>query len=555
MKHSLLLTGVLSFGLVAGCSAQAPTAQKVDVQKTAAEIRTEATRTNNDPIGNPLPLLSSWNTGDYLYVHPYHKVRGLDPAYQLSEIEEGHHILPTFNFPTWNGGEEAIEKFRAYYEAPLQRSAELKLPFTLMGTQWESLLTTDKQYFDLPAEKNPNLVTPDGKVEKKLSPFGPVELWREVGAKWGSSPLMKQLQQWYPNPPLVILLSNNEHPKLHWEEVETDARYLEKYGKGRDDAFKKKVVADGWIERYRALQDGMRSALDKSWPDKVRFVAYGDVGPTYYARWGGWQSGLLNTDGLISPMPRMWDGVTGSYYTDDWNQSTDFRVMSPQVEAMNLIFMKRNALRANPNLWIGFSIWDGQDLNSKRREQYKPKPEYYRSLGQEYSPARYGGYAQFGLWLLRPRAIREYRGWTSDLPSMEPLYLALAQGVDRVYQNATLQAFWRKGELVPNHAQQHPYQNKVLEEYKNEDRWFLLDTNLDAPRPWKLDTEIPVFSLALVEGAKGNRRWLVYAHSPVQERKDVEITVPDYGKVTVDVPVAGAFYVVNEKARSITPVQ
>jgi proline racemase len=32
----------------------------------------------------------------------------------------------------------------------------------------------------------------------------------------------------------------------------------------------------------------------------------------------------------------------------------------------------------------------------------------------------------------------------------------------------------------------------------------------------------------------------------------VEITVPEYGKVTVDVPVAGAFYVIEEKSKKVT---
>jgi proline racemase len=74
------------------------------------------------------------------------------------------------------------------------------------------------------------------------------------------------------------------------------------------------------------------------------------------------------------------------------------------------------------------------------------------------------------------------------------------------------------------------------------------------PRPWTLKTNIPVFSLALVLGDKGARRWLVYAHSPLEDRRDVTITVPDLGKVTVDVPRAGAFYLVDESDKSVTLV-
>ncbi|HHW08528.1 MAG TPA: hypothetical protein GXX29_00985 [Firmicutes bacterium] len=94
-------------------------------------------------------------------------------------------------------------------------------------------------------------------LEDTVSPFGPVELWREVGKKWTSG----RMQEWYPDPPLILFVSNNEHRKLAWHEVEQDIRYLEMYGPGRDDEFKRDVVAQAWIERYRALQEGMREGL------------------------------------------------------------------------------------------------------------------------------------------------------------------------------------------------------------------------------------------------------------------------------------------------------
>jgi hypothetical protein len=546
MKKTFILTSALALGIATHSNAQTPSA----IQQTADEIRTEALRKNNDPAGHALPLLASWNTGTYP------GARGFDPAYQIGLIEQEHHILPSAALPNISsdaGGdkgadESAIEKNRAYYETPLKRAAELKLPITLLSTQWERLLSDDKEYFDLPPDQNPNVVTPDGKIENKVSPFGPVELWREVGAKWASSPLMKQVEEWYPNPPLVVLLSNNEHRKLTWKDVEQDARYLKKYGKGRSDAFKRQVVADGWIERYRALQEGMRDALTPSWRSKVLFVGYNAFGGPAFGRWPGWIDYSLSTPGRIDPDPLMWDGGTPSYYTDNWNPSTDFRVMSPQIQSMNWIFMQKQALQLNPNFWFGFSIWDGH--NGKDDD----KRLYYEKLGQTYNPSRYAGFAQFGLWLLRPRVLREYRNWPESATEMEPWFLALAGDVDRIYRNDTLKYFWRKGELVPNRAHQHPYQTAIPEEYKKEDRWFLLDTNLDAPRPWKLDTEIPVYSIAFVDGTKGNRRWLVYAESPLQERKNVEITIPDYGKITVNVSIAGVFYTVDEKTKKIQTV-
>lgn len=556
MKYSRLLTGVLAFGVAAGCSAQ--NAPAVDVQKVATEIRTEVLRKNDDPAGRALPLLASWSIGEIP------SIPGMTPATQIEFVEAGHHVVPSFQFPQSSSGgdfrpadEKMIELKRAYYEAPLKRAAELQLPITLVSTQWERWLSDDKKYSELPANQNPNVVTPEGKIEDKVSPFGPIEHWRAVGAHWANSPLMKQVQQWYPNPPLVILLSNNEHRALRWVEVETDARYLEKYGKGRDDDFKKKVVADAWIERYRALQDGMRGALSPEWRDRVLFAGYGAFGPAHMGRWPGWTNWSSHSPGRIDPDPLMWDMSSPSYYTHHWNQETDYKVYSPQIESMNWVFMQREALKLNPNHRLSISVWDGHvpDDRYGKNSKYPDKRGVYRALGQTYEPPRYQGYAQFGMWLLRPREVREYRDHTTHIDVMRPYFLALAEVVDRIYENDTLEYFWRKGELVPNRAGQHPYQSSIPEEWKNEDRWFLLDTNLNPPRPWKLDTEIPVFSLALVDGAAGSRRWLVYAHSPVQERKAVEITIPEYGKVTVDVPVAGAFYVVNEKAKSVTPVR
>ena len=68
----------------------------------------------------------------------------------------------------------------------------------------------------------------------------------------------------------------------------------------------------------------------------------------------------------------------------------------------------------------------------------------------------------------------------------------------------------------------------------------------DPPRPWTMKTNLPVFSMALVRGKKGARRWLLYAHSPLADRKGVRITIPDYKDVTVDIPRAGVFCLIEE---------
>jgi hypothetical protein len=157
-----------------------------------------------------------------------------------------------------------------------------------------------------------------------------------------------------------------------------------------------------------------------------------------------------------------------------------------------------------------------------------------------------------------------------------PYFLALVEAVDRVYEAPVLREFWQTGTLVPNRAHQHPYQADIPEEFRARDRWFLLDTNLDAPRPWTFvppklgkltpggfvepphpweqTTKIPVFSLALVKGQSPQRRWLLYGHSPWGPRKSVEVTIPEYRQITVDIAQSGSFYLVEEKTGKATSV-
>ena len=185
----------------------------------------------------------------------------------------------------------------------------------------------------------------------------------------------------------------------------------------------------------------------------------------------------------------------------------------------------------------------------------KSKAMQYLVDGQTYPPERAAGWVQFGLWLLRPRTVREFRGHATPLAPVEPYWMETVKAVDRVWNNELLVEFWRRGALVANTAHPHPYQVDIPPEYANIPRWYCLDTNLDPPRPWDLTTNLPVFALALVlgdgRGAGGadradGRRWLVYAHSPLADRSGVEIAIPGSRTITVDVPRRGAFYLVDD---------
>ena len=504
-----------------------------DVERLARDIAAEAAKPNGDAKGYPLPLLGHWNTGQ--------RQGGFSPDWQMAMIRQGHYLLPWFLMP--GPGEDSTPI--AYYESAIKQAARLHLPISLVSTQWERLLTDDAAYFNLPAEKNPNVVTPEGKILKRVCPFGPAEPWKEVGRKWTGTEMLAKVQQWYPDPPRVLFVSNNEHSKLTWTEAETSGRYLAKYGKGRDDDFKRKVIGEGWIERYRAFQQAMREGLSDGWKDKAVFVGYDAFGPVHLGRWDGWMEYSLTTRGRIDPWPLAWEGGSPSYYTPN-GPCNDNTVWSPQIESMNWLFMLDEAWKLNPKFWWEISIWDGHEpkLDSDKRKAYA-------KLGQSASPDRYGGFVRFGLWLLRPRVAREYRGYLDTVEYERPYTEALMAAVDQVHREPTLRAFWRKGRLAPNPNGQHPYQRRMPEEHQKSQRWYLLDTDLTPAQPWKLDTQIPVFALALKLGDLPRRQWLIYAHAPAGPRQAVKIDLPGYGQVTANVAVEGTFLVVDEAGKTV----
>jgi len=228
---------------------------------------------------------------------------------------------------------------------------------------------------------------------------------------------------------------------------------------------------------------------------------------------------------------------------------------------MNWIFQLEEAWKVAPDFWWEISTWDGNGGGWTPEMGYRPdlvdksKACQYFKDGQTYTPERFLGWIQFGLWLLRPRVVREFRGSTVPLEPWRPFFEKLLLAVDRVHRNGVLEPFWRHGRLVPNRADRHPCQEAIPEKYRDVDRWFLLDTDLDPPRPWTLTTNLPVFSMALVLVQPGSRRWLVYAHSPLEDRRQVRITLPGFGPVTMDVPRVGTFHIVDEKTRQVRLVE
>lgn len=553
-----------------------PPAPSDAARKVAEEIRAEALLPPDGPEGRPLPLASHWNTGRF--------PGSFEPSHQIELLQQGHRILPWMSEPT---GDPHNANFQAYYKPLVSYIAELELPFSMRGTQWEAMLYGE-EYRDQPYDRWAGVITPDGERRNQVSPFGPVEMWEDPAGRYVDSEAMRWLQAEYPEPPLVVWNGNNEAQRLRWHEVHDSKRYLEKHGDARSDGFKRRVVAEGWTERYAAMFEAMRDAMEKdAWRRNLRFIGYGAFGPAHMGRWGGWKDYSLHTEDEMTWEWHAWDGATPSYYTHDWNANRDHWVWSTQVQSMNWVFVLEQAFDANPDFWFEISTWDGntghpdlwmealgleepadlpeeasEPFDDEQRERAEriieehgqsiPKALTYMRDGQTYPPERALGWVQYGMWLLRPRVVREYRCHTTQLEPFKEYWLQVVQAVDTVWEDETLREFWRHGELVPNTAQRHPYQTDLPSQVEDGPRWFLLETDLDPERPWDMQTNLPVFSLALKlpppDESAGTPRWLVYAHSPLKDRTDVEITVPGFGAINVDTPRAGAFYLIDETA-------
>ena len=521
------------FGTALFClclAASSPSVAKSVVQ-TAEEITWEALLPDQSQAGRPLPLSASWSSGQ--------KPGGFSPDFQATLIKHGYHLLPWFNLPPPGSTFEY-----SYYEAAIKEAAKLHLPISFLSTQWESLLGYLPQYRELPANINPNESSTTPRAIPELSPFGPAMLWRRVGLQWTSTLLVKKLQQWYPDPPLVLFVSNNEQPRPGWREIEDSSRFVARYGLGKSDEFKRRLLGDAWVLRYRCLESGMRKGLlSEAWRNKAHFIGFNAFGSPNFGRTRDWTGESLCIPGRFEPWPLAWDGASAQYYVmDTRSPSSDYSVFSPQIEAMSYVFMLEEAHRLNPRFWFELSVWDGHESAPSLDKRL-----LYASRGQDFSPARYAGMVKFGLWLLRPRIVRDYRSWDDTAANSGAYFLAVANSVEMVHGDPILQKFWRFGRLVQNTDRRNPFQENIPKDCRNACRWFLLDTNLDPPGAWTMSTEPPVFALALALGDRPQREWLVYAHSPLRERRNVEISIPDYGRIHANVGRYGNFYLVSEK--------
>jgi hypothetical protein len=214
--------------------------------------------------------------------------------------------------------------------------------------------------------------------------------------------------------------------------------------------------------------------------------------------------------------------------------------------------MMSEALQLNPTFWFELSTWNGCDW-------YPPNPSDTQCQSllaniPNYTPERYAGLVQFGMWIVRPRVVRDFRGSAEPRAQSEPYFTAVLKTVDRIYVNLTLQRFWRQGQLVANPARPHPYQANIPAEYASESRMFMLNTSADPLTMSALNTTIPVYALARVIGQSPKRTWLLYADAPSGPINGLTVTIPGYQNIQLNADSAGEFYLVDETNGTISLV-
>lgn len=505
---------------------------EIDVERVARDIVYECMLPNNSTVGKPLPLASHWNVG-------LHK-DGYGPWYQIGLIKKGYRILPWLKMP-------GIGRKKDKYYNDIFFFKKYRLPISFIGTQWESLLSLDKEFFyakdDLNQNKRGNLG-----LEKKLDPLSPSKgnyLWYEVGKKWVTSPQLKEIQKIYTNPPLVIFLSNNEHRKEKWYEIE-DGRYL-RYGvKGKlSDEVKRETVGKAWIGKYNTLIESMRENIaNKNWRESSLFVGFDAYGSKMMGKSDNWPAWSLNVNGLELPGAFVWDGTSSSLYLSGGGHYVDHTYRGILVEAMNYKYLFKNALDINENAWIEISVWDGGE---EQRVFRKKK-------GQVYSPERYRGMIQYAMWLLRPRVVREFRPYNDTVKKNEAYFYSVLDSVNFVYENDVLKKFWRKGANVVNTNVEHPYTVNISKSIRFERKWFLLNNDKNNP-VGNNNGEIRVYNIALSLGNKPNREWLVYSFSPKKVYTDCKVQISD-AWVSVNSSQSGIFsHIVENKGYTVTELK
>jgi hypothetical protein len=473
----------------------------------------------------PLPLAANWP--------PHDREGPTGPWWQIGQVAKGHYWLPTF----WWGDfqEEWTLALEAYYRPALEEARRRRLPIALVATQWEHILYDRSPWRDADPTRSPLAFDKNGRPLGKLSPLAPLQPWKEAGAGWGGSPLIAALQEIYPDPPYVVLLSNNEAKKIG--QAEAASIWPKEAPETR-----RRLLGDSYIDRYGAMVEALRSALS-AWQSRAILVGWGGTNLQFGRT--GWlerdlPNGGLPVSGRLNIAPFIWDGIAASFYIDGTvrRMSDDYTLFSPKVQLMNFPIEMDFACRQNPQYYWELTSWFHPDFAASVRLKDRMSLE-----------ERYQGFLRFGMWIARPRTVRVFNLRKDTLADRQPYLDSGTRVVDEIHGDQVLRSFWESSDLVANLDKRHPDSQHIPAEYADTPRWFLLNTTLDPAHPWRQDLALPIWAIARTQRTAAGRRWLLLVQAPLGSRSDFSVVVPELGEVPARATPRGCFYVVDSRKR------
>ncbi len=557
------------------------TAQDQVEKATVKVLAEELLKPGMGPEGFPLPVAAHWNTGFWMSAGSPAKELVYTPDYMIGLIRKGHHAIPTIANPSWLGHRAKINSpgfdwigaadkgFEQYWKPALEFLRDNNLPVIIPSGNLPAVMAYDpqvKEFHDLPREKHGAMFNAEGRPYKALNPLADIGTWRAAGRYLVDNDLWRRIQEVYPDPPLVLIVDNNELKPSDDPKILSDPMYGGRYD-GMSDVERVRLLRKSITERHIALHEEIRNNLSPGWKKSLKIAGYNNWGSAYVPPEIKETTFFDPAVGHVDWM--MFDGTMPEFYDNQWQPlKTDHTPWSPQAEALGIFSMRNWVNEQRPAYWFSSIIWDGYEAVGDRPS----KPWQYMVSGQRWDENRYEGMLQFGLWAMRPQVMFEFRGQTPGRDAMfEPIWMRLVESVDLVHQNPTLARFWTHGKLVANVAETNMAAKETANVaapiwMKRDNIKYLLDakvnpgmtkrreaTTVSGARGPGTKPLMRVWSLALELGKSPNREFLVYAHAPLGAETNVAVVLGDVGEIVLpQVSLTGSFFVVQESGKQMT---
>lgn len=514
----------------------------------------EVAKDYDDPGGYPLPVGAHWHRDT------------MDLEWQVDKLNEGYPLLPWYGYVYTDSTAETNTKIGT----GLAQLATWGMPITLLYTNWDGLCYGHSYFTD---QEDPDdtcrAVDAAGVAINKSSPLAPNAPFQVLGDLWTNTDSAARLQVVHPDPPQVFWMSNNEAIDLEWEDANTSKRYTDAYGGSTTEAEKRGYFFDGWVTKIGQFKTGATAGLtDADWIANSKWVVYNATemgfGPHHYARFGDWDEYALFKDSTNNMshtwQTGAWDGTSEEAYDNNWEGKMYGEVWSNQMECSNEVFMLEQAYAVNSSYFFELIFWDGSSSLYGNGVGPGSKGTTYINEGYVHSAEAYAGWAQWCMWALRPRVVREWRKSDDDIDAgtLFERWDALMDAVKRVHTNPILKSFWRESDLLPNTTRAESSHYNETTTYDDAERWYHQESSTDpafAGSSADYGLEMPVWNLVREQGTTPNREWLVYVFAAKAIQTNFTVTIPDHEAVTIPSATnAGEFWLVKESDDSVTNV-